>query len=316
MPEPPYYLWDHWYLAGRSAEVKAGKAHAVTIMETRLVLFRKASGELVALRDRCPHLGASLALGKVKDDCVACPFHGWTFDAAGACVDIPALGEPTPQLRGLTIRRHHVREAGGLIWVFMTRRPDLVPTSDPVPPELLEGGWSWGLVEDVWPTNYTRFIENMLDMVHLPYVHARTIGRLARARGPLEPAITEHPDGFDIEGDRLTFRLPNVHRLTISPAMGNYMWGVPIGPTETRVYILGLRRFARSRLLTPMFNWVNRRILDEDRLIIESQEPKHVTFGPGGDLLMRPDTAARAYRSLLARALEPSASATSAPSET
>lgn len=305
MPEPPYYLWDHWYLACRSRAVKTGRPHAVTIMETRLVLYRKASGEVVALRDRCPHLGASLALGTVKDDCLACPFHGWTFDADGACVDIPALGEPTPQLGGLTIPRYHVREAAGLVWVFMTRRPDRVPTGDPVPPELLEGGWGWGLIEDVWPTNYTRFIENMLDMVHLPYVHTRTIGRFSRARGPIEPAITEHPDGFDIEGGTLTFRLPNVHRLTISQAMGMYMWGVPVGPTETRVYILGLRRFARSRLLNPLFDWANRRILAEDRRIIESQEPKHVTFGPGGDLLMRPDAAARAYRSLLARALDP-----------
>ncbi|HEY9857620.1 MAG TPA: aromatic ring-hydroxylating dioxygenase subunit alpha [Stenomitos sp.] len=306
MPEPPYYLWDHWYLAGRSSEVKASRAHGVTIMETRLVLYRQASGEVVALRDRCPHLGASLALGRVKGDCLACPFHGWTFDSRGTCVDIPALGDPTPRLRGLTIPRYHVREAAGLIWVFMTRRPDLVPTSDPVPPELLDPTWAWGLVEDVWPTNYTRFVENMLDMGHLPYVHARTIGRLSRPRGPLEPTITEQPGGFDIAGGQLEFRLPNVHRLRISEAMGMYMWGVPTGPEETKIYILGLRRFARARLLKPLFNWMNRRILNEDRRIIESQEPKHVTFGPGGDLLMRPDSAAKAYRKLLARALDAS----------
>lgn len=304
MPEPPYYLWDHWYLAGASGEVKPGKTHAVTIMETRLVLFRQRSGEVVALGDRCPHLGASLALGKVKGDCLSCPFHGWTFDSRGACVDIPALGDPTPRLGNLEIRHYPVREAGGLVWVFMARHAGSMPTTDPVPPELMEAGWAWGLVADVWPTNYTRFIENMLDMVHLPYVHAGTIGRFSRARGPLAPAITEHPDGFDIEDDRLTFRLPNVHRLTISPTMRNYMWGVPLGPTETKVYVLGLRRFARAGLLTPLFNWVNRRILNEDRGIIDSQEPRHVTYGPGGDLLIGPDTAARAYRKLLAQALD------------
>lgn len=73
---------------------------------------------------------------------------------------------------------------------------------------------------------------------------------------------------------------------------------------ETRVYILGLRRFAHASWLTPLFNRFNRRVLDEDRAIIASQDPKHVTFGPGGDLLMRPDSVAKAYRALLARALD------------
>lgn len=304
MPAPPYYLWDFWYLAARSQQVRARKPYSVTLMETRLVLYRNAAGEVVALRDRCPHLGASLALGSVKDGCVTCPFHAWSFDEAGRCVDIPALGEPSERLGQLRIPRYHAIEAGGLIWVFMALDPTAPPVGDPVPPELREPGWAYGIIEDVWPTNFTRFAENMLDMVHVPYVHARTIGRFAKNRGPYVPRVTTQPDGFDLQDGLLTFRLPNVHRLAISPVMVNYMWGVPVGPTETRVYILGLRRFARSRLLTPLFNRFNRRVLDEDRTIIASQEPKHVTFGPGGDLLMRPDSAARAYRALLARTLD------------
>ena len=39
----------------------------------------------------CPHLGASLGSGgKVKGDCITCPFHNWTFDGnTGECVEIP-----------------------------------------------------------------------------------------------------------------------------------------------------------------------------------------------------------------------------------
>ncbi|MBO9540467.1 aromatic ring-hydroxylating dioxygenase subunit alpha [bacterium] len=304
MPTPPYYLWNHWYIAARSHQVKAHKPFAATLLDTRLVLYRNKAGGVVALRDRCPHLGASLSLGHVRDGCVTCPFHGWRFDEEGRCLEIPALGEAAPTLQNLRIPRYHTIEAGGLVWVYMTQVPDAVPQGDPVPPELREPGWAYGLIEDRWDTNFTRFAENMLDMVHLPYVHARTIGRFAKKRSPHVPKVTELPDGFDLEDGLLTFRLPNVHRLTISAQMIHYMWGVPVGATETRVYILGLRRFARSRLLTPLFNRYNRKVLDEDRTIIASQEPKYVTFGPGGDLLMRPDSAARAYRSLLARVLD------------
>lgn len=304
MSEPPSYLWNHWYIAERSRRVRHNKLRAVTLLETRVLLYRDAKGKVVALGDRCPHLGASLAMGKLQNDCVSCPFHGWTFDADGRCVDIPALGEPTPKLASLRIPRFPVIEAGGLVWVWMSRDGALPPPeSDPVPPELREAGWGASLVEDVWPTNYTRFAENMLDMVHLPYVHARTIGRFSRQRGPLAPQVTPFPDGFELENGRLSFRLPNVHRLYISERMINYMWGVPIGPTETRIFILGLRRFARAQWLSPLFSWVNRRILNEDRQVIVSQEPKYVTFGAGGDLLLGPDTAARAYRRLLREAL-------------
>ena len=304
MPEPPYYLWNHWYVAERSHRVRPGRLHAVTVLETRLVLFRDAQGRVVALRDRCPHLGASLSLGKLHADCVSCPFHGWTFDVEGRCVDIPALGEPSPQLAKLRIPRFPTIEAGGLIWVFMAQgeAPGPERDVDPVPPELQDPGWAASVIEDLWPTNYTRFVENMLDMLHLPYVHARTIGRFSASRGPLAPRVTPTPHGFDLEDGILSFRLPNVHRLVISNRMLLYMWGVPIAPTETRVFILGLRRFARARWLNPLFSWANRRILAEDRGIITSQEPKYVTFGPG-DTLMGPDTAARAYRRLLRQAL-------------
>lgn len=303
MPTAPYYLWDHWYIAARSKHVSNRRPHSVTLMENRLVLYRNAAGKVVALRDRCPHLGASLALGTIKKGCVTCPFHAWSFDEHGYCVDIPALGDPGKTPFKLRIPRYHTVEAGGLIWVYMARDSAAVPAQDPVPPELREAGWAGGLIEDLWPTNFTRFAENMLDMVHVPYVHKKTIGRFAKKRGAFVPRVTDRDDGLDLADGMLTFRLPNVHRLEISPRMVNYMWGVPVGPEATRVYVLGLRRFARTRLLNPLFNRFNRQVLDEDRAIIASQEPKYVTFGPSGDMLMRQDSAARAYRSLLASAL-------------
>lgn len=304
MPQPPYFLWDHWYIAARSHEVRQARATAVHLLDTRVALYRDEQGQVVALRDRCPHVGASLAQGLVKDGCISCPFHGWTFDATGSCVDIPALGEPSEKLRKLQVSAYPVREAAGLIWVYMTRSPGVVPTTDPVPPELLDRTWARVLQVDTWPVNYTRFVENMLDQVHLPYVHRGTIGRFSKARGPLEPAIEPTADGF-VVGGSLGFILPNVHRLTISEGkMMNYMWGVPTRAEETRIYIVGLRRFARLRLLNPLFNFANHRVLIEDRPVVLAQEPRHVTYGAGGDMLLRPDTAARAYRALLAQLLD------------
>ncbi|HYN84075.1 MAG TPA: Rieske 2Fe-2S domain-containing protein [Pyrinomonadaceae bacterium] len=52
-----------------------GRAHA---------LFRDSRGRAAALLDRCPHRFAPLSAGRVRPDGrLACPYHGWNFDAEG-----------------------------------------------------------------------------------------------------------------------------------------------------------------------------------------------------------------------------------------
>ncbi len=55
-----------------------------------LAVFRGESGRSYILDAYCPHLGANLGLGGTVDgDCIACPFHGWTFSGDdGKCVKI------------------------------------------------------------------------------------------------------------------------------------------------------------------------------------------------------------------------------------
>jgi nitrite reductase (NADH) small subunit len=69
-------------------------------------VLRDADGSLWAVRNRCPHHGAPLALGSLgrrlagapgryetsDQRSLRCPWHGWEFDPArGACLDDPAL---------------------------------------------------------------------------------------------------------------------------------------------------------------------------------------------------------------------------------
>ncbi|XP_013921760.1 PREDICTED: cholesterol desaturase daf-36-like [Thamnophis sirtalis] len=54
-------------------------------------VFRGLDGEPHVLDAYCPHLGANLAIGgRVVDNCIECPFHGWIFSGKdGRCVKIP-----------------------------------------------------------------------------------------------------------------------------------------------------------------------------------------------------------------------------------
>jgi len=327
MVEPPYYLWNQWYLVGRIPDLRRGKTASITVMDVRIALYRDSAGRVVALEDRCPHLGAQLSLGKVHGDCLSCPFHGWTFDQAGACVDIPSMGAPTPALRNLTVRSFPAHESAGLLWLFMRSEASIEPDEPaPVPPELLDPAWVWTFVEDEWDVNFTRFAENMMDQVHMPFVHSRTLGRGASKRGPIELGIRDVPGGFDLQDGMLTFhlpdvnrlvgfrgvpcevrlefRMPNMHRLHVLDKMIVGVYGLPVSASRTRIFVLGFRKFMKLRIFDFLFTGANRRILEEDRPVLLSQQPPHIDLAPGGDHLVRADVAAQAYRRLLVDHIE------------
>ena len=52
------------------------------VADRELVVWRGAGGLLVA-PNACPHLGASLADGHVRDGCLVCPWHGLVLDGSG-----------------------------------------------------------------------------------------------------------------------------------------------------------------------------------------------------------------------------------------
>ena len=41
----------------------------------------------------------------------------------------------------------------------------------------IDDSFSYATVHDPWTTHYSRAIENQLDVVHVPFIHANTIGR-------------------------------------------------------------------------------------------------------------------------------------------
>ena len=47
-----------------SGEIKAGKMTGVTRLGERLVFWKTTNNEIVCLKDKCAHRGASLAVGK------------------------------------------------------------------------------------------------------------------------------------------------------------------------------------------------------------------------------------------------------------
>ncbi|MGH9709276.1 MAG: Rieske 2Fe-2S domain-containing protein, partial [Candidatus Acidiferrales bacterium] len=79
-------LWDFWYPALRSHQVRGRDLRRAMLLDVPLVIGRDARNKPFALRDVCPHRGMPLSCGQSDGETVECSYHGWRFDArTGQC---------------------------------------------------------------------------------------------------------------------------------------------------------------------------------------------------------------------------------------
>ena len=109
------FLRNSWYVAAWNHELIDGKKLARTILEKPIVLYRGASGRVVALDDRCCHRAAPLSMGRVEGDDIRCMYHGMKFAADGKCIQIPGQ-DIIPAKLG--VRSYPVVEKYNLIFIW------------------------------------------------------------------------------------------------------------------------------------------------------------------------------------------------------
>ena len=66
-----------WVEIGALDDIPRQGARVVRRKEGDIAVFRTLDGEVVALRDKCPHKGGPLSQGIVHGHKVACPLHDW-----------------------------------------------------------------------------------------------------------------------------------------------------------------------------------------------------------------------------------------------
>jgi phthalate 4,5-dioxygenase oxygenase subunit len=119
--KPMHNLLKHyWIPAGLSTDMPEADSDPlrITLLCENYVMFRDSDGNVGILNENCCHRGASLALGRVEEGGIRCIYHGWKFNRDGKVLDTPNVGDCA---LGETFRQpaYPVREAGGLIWVYL-----------------------------------------------------------------------------------------------------------------------------------------------------------------------------------------------------
>lgn len=290
---------EQWYAVVESDQVKTEKPAAFKRLNENLVFWRDSAGQVVVMRDLCPHRQTKLSGGKIVGDNIQCPFHGFEFDQKGACQLIPANGKNGPRPRVFQAKAFPVREAHGFIWVW-NGEPRQQEDYPPVP--FFEGleAFSYGTYRREWATHYTRAIENQLDLAHLPFVHASTIGREGRTlvdgpyteltddnslyvwinnvhdKGqlPIKPSMMQKPDG----PWGLCFKFPNIWLLNISTKFKIMVAFAPIDDDNTFMYVRSYHNFVKApklrQIISKLAAPTNSRILKQDEAVVIAQLPK------------------------------------------
>lgn len=163
---------DYWYPIARSHELRPGAVLARCFAGDPIVLVRTDEGRLFALEDRCAHRQVPLSQGVVKGCTLRCGYHGWAYDAAGKCVDVPYLGrDRLPN----GVRAYPVHEVDDLIFVFPgdpavadARRPTRLGAKS-------DRRYKTRELNRQVAAHYTFMHENLFDMNH-QFLHRRQMG--------------------------------------------------------------------------------------------------------------------------------------------
>ena len=206
-----------WYRIAGSRALKPGAVRPLHCCGQDLVLWRDQAGRVHVFDAHCPHLGAHLGHGgKVVDDSIQCPLHGWRYDGTGQCVAVP-LARALPKVATKSWPTAEVNGAV-LLWFDAEGRPPAWHM--PELPEYSSPQWSRFYTGKVWrmKTHVQEFGENGMDMAHFPHLHRQqTVGADSLAveiDGPtLTHRVVQHHNIFGI-GLRLGIKLKGTLDIT------------------------------------------------------------------------------------------------------
>lgn len=226
------FVKDIWYFAGVTGDVKSGKLIRIEIAGEPITLGRRKDGSVFALRDVCPHWAAPLSAGRIVEDTVECPYHGWRFGTEnGRCQSIPALATGSDVDPGkIRVRHFPTREDGHLIWVWMASDTNGVSEPDVEPPSIPFANRK-PVIDDILTLNcgIDQSVIGLLDPAHGPFVHQNSWWRTQASMHDKEKRFEPRHLGFAMARH--------------SPSSNSFAYKILGGKPETEItfYLPGAR---------------------------------------------------------------------------
>ena len=142
----------------------------VKILSERLVAFRDSEGRYGLVDEFCAHRGASLWFGRVEQGGIRCAYHGWKYDVAGQCLEVPSEPENSNFCSKVKLTSYPLVQVGDVLWTHLgdpATRPDL-PAFEwvHVPSEQTFTSKRWQ------ESNWLQALEGGIDSSHVSWLHS------------------------------------------------------------------------------------------------------------------------------------------------
>ena len=298
-------ITKEWICAGLAAEIPNPGDYTTFAIDTQPVFcLRGSGGEIRTFSNVCRHRQMILLEGRGNLRRVVCPYHAWTYDAAGKLVAAPFMDATEGFVRS-AICLPEIRTEIWNGWIYITLNPEALPIAATIEPlhGLVE---RYGIEtyvpiihqEFIWKTNWKILNENFMEGYHGPFAHRATAGQGFKVentkfgdqtydaftyhtfvRNPNANYGCAHPDNKRLEGPwRYTSVLPTVYPTHMYSLAPDYLWYLssrPGGADEVLIR-LGIAippeihsserdLSAFTEKMERFFDQVNR----EDKLIVE-----------------------------------------------
>lgn len=246
---PPYP--DGWYRLLSSKSLRRGEVRYLECLGRALVVWRSENtDDAFAMEAFCPHLGANLARGRVREDRIECPFHAWQFTGDGRAAIVP-YSDTVPTR--VATESFPVQEVHGQLFMYQRSGGARQQAGEQVPypvPRIREvddgtfafrGHYNAGRIH----AHMIELIENAADPAHFGYLHNRMT--VPWTHIPLPGVELEHTARLDFDDDREPYRIPLLIGTVIR------VFGRPIERTRarTRVTFTGAGSIVNLRITIP-----------------------------------------------------------------
>lgn len=321
---------NFWYPIALGTEITNESPYRTQILNNNFVAFRDTDGTAHVLSDTCIHRGGALGNGKIKGDCIQCPYHGWQYEGTGKCTTIPSLGDGEKPPARAKVDSYPVEEKYGIVFAFLGDLPE-----DERPP-------LWDIEEyedEEWRANeivvfevdyyYERSVENGLDAAHNEFVHPNQ-----GAPGMKQDFSNKPIDVEDFAGYGSKFMIPFTREDVTDGLMGDtmgteenylkagsghlgpnvlvtwlqftkdnmfnqYFFEAPINEDRTRIFFVNMRHFMMEPEHDQRIIDINMQIAQEDIDVLEALHPVRTPDTTTKELLTPSDRPVVRYRDYL-----------------
>lgn len=192
-------------------EEPGGRPIRVKLLSEDLVLFQTRAGKVGLVGAYCPHRLGPLFFGRVEEDGLRCPYHGWKFAPAGKCLEMPNIPPGQQFMDEIHHPAYPCLEQGGIIWTYMGQEKKLPSLPDFEYLRVADDNRNYRLFYQ--QCNYLQVMEGGIDPTHVMWLHSpydladdrlaekqqpaqQLVANKSGARTPMDVEIADTAGGF------------------------------------------------------------------------------------------------------------------------